>query len=596
MTVHRSFRWLSRLLLAVILTLIILPPSASSAEVPAFRGEYYNTRDLTGARVLVRDDPAINFDWGGASPGPGINADNFSARWTNLVWFDAGTYRFTMRVDDGGRLWIDNALVLDYWVEQPSTAYIVDRTLAAGYYSIRMEYFEAGGGALAQLSWARADSHPTFPQWRGEYYPNVSLLGEPMLVRNDTDINFNWGYGAPAAEIPADNFSVRWTRDASFNAGDYTFTAISDDGIRVKVDNTWVINRWADQPETTTTGNIKLGAGTHKVVVEYYERTGAARAGLSWSQHTPPNTDTVVVVDDLDSGFTRGDTLANWGSRDYGYRNHLFWVWNNTTTAHYWGRWTPKLPAAGNYEVQVYIPRYYHGTTSARYRIIHNGTRHDKVISQARYYDQWVSLGTYYFQARGGEYVFLANNTGEPHASEHVGWDAVRFIGSGVTPSEPPPPPPPTQHCAIMPVLGFGQFWNSNAQVRDCLGCPTAPEAAIWMGEETFQGGKMFWRQDTGAIYVLFNDGHWLQFPDTWRAGEPEVDPNIVPPGGYYQPRRGFGRLWRSDPNVRERMGWSILVEHGFSGAIEPFEGGLMLWSPQLGIYALCNDGHWVRY
>ena len=334
------------------------------------------------------------------------------------------------------------------------------------------------------------------------------------------------------------------------------------------------------------------------MVVEFYERGGVAVMQLSWSLAGSGGTVVVVVVDDLDSGFVRGGNLAGFYGRTFGYRNHLFWVWNNTTTAYYWGKWTPQLPAAGNYEVQVYIPSRYFGSTSARYRVYHNGTRHDRIVSQARYYDQWVSLGTYYFHAGGGEYVFLASNTGEPYATRYLGFDAVRFVRSGASPTPvpgttPSPTPPP---CSIMPVLGFGNVWNSDAQVRTCLGCPTQPEGGVWMAEQTFDGGYMFWRQDQDRIYALFNDGTWQQFTNAWHEGDPETDPSIVPPAGKYQPRRGFGKLWRDNAVVRTQLGWATIQERGFSGSLQPFERGLMIWSPQLGIFALCNDGRWRRF
>ena len=190
-------------LVFAMLALLMLPLPAAAA-VPAFRGEYYNNTDLSGAPRLVRDDAAINFDWGSGRPASSINADYFSVRWTNFVPFDAGTYRFTVRVDDGVRLWIDEALVLDRWIPQPATTYVVDRTLSAGYHHLRLEYYEAAGQAVAQLSWARATTSPSYPDWRGEYFTNASLLGAPALVRNDKAIDFNWGQGSPAAGITAD--------------------------------------------------------------------------------------------------------------------------------------------------------------------------------------------------------------------------------------------------------------------------------------------------------------------------------------------------------------------------------------------------------
>ncbi|MCB0211210.1 MAG: SH3 domain-containing protein, partial [Anaerolineae bacterium] len=70
-------------------------------------------------------------------------------------------------------------------------------------------------------------------EWRGEYYNNRNLSGNPALVRNDVAVSFDWGLNAPASELPADNFSARWTRQLDYSAGAYRFYARADDGVRL---------------------------------------------------------------------------------------------------------------------------------------------------------------------------------------------------------------------------------------------------------------------------------------------------------------------------------------------------------------------------
>ena len=60
---------------------------------------------------------------------------------------------------------------------------------------------------------------PNPNEWRGEYYNNPNLQGQPVMVRNDPSVNFDWGYGSPAPNIPVDYFSARWTRSFNFDAG-----------------------------------------------------------------------------------------------------------------------------------------------------------------------------------------------------------------------------------------------------------------------------------------------------------------------------------------------------------------------------------------
>ncbi|MCX7782710.1 MAG: DUF1929 domain-containing protein, partial [Meiothermus sp.] len=65
------------------------------------------------------------------------------------------TYTFITRTDDGVRLWVNNQLIIDRWVNQSSTERSGTIALVAGQrYNIRMDYFENGGGAVAQLSWS----------------------------------------------------------------------------------------------------------------------------------------------------------------------------------------------------------------------------------------------------------------------------------------------------------------------------------------------------------------------------------------------------------------------------------------------------------
>jgi hypothetical protein len=95
---------------------------------------------------------------------------------------------------------------------------------------------------------------------------------------------FNWGSAAPAEGIGADNFSVRWSLNTSFNNANYLFYTFADDGVRVYVDNNLIINRWSNASNEVAYGNVSLAAGTHDVRVEYYEDSGDARIAVGWQQ------------------------------------------------------------------------------------------------------------------------------------------------------------------------------------------------------------------------------------------------------------------------------------------------------------------------
>ncbi len=132
---------------------------------------------------------------------------------------------------------------------------------------------------------------PQITEWKGEYFNNRNLTGAPILVRNDSRVDFNWGSASPAAGLPADNFSVRWTRTLRFDAGDYRFYARSDDGVRIWLDNWLVVDQWNDGGAGLRTGDFQgIGAGDHTVRIEYYEGQGDAFATIWW-ERTGPITD-----------------------------------------------------------------------------------------------------------------------------------------------------------------------------------------------------------------------------------------------------------------------------------------------------------------
>lgn len=133
---------------------------------------------------------------------------------------------------------------------------------------------------------APATPTPVILNWRGEYFNNATLAGTPALVRDDTAVIFNWGTGAPASSLPADNFSVRWTRTFSFSEGNYRFHTTMDDGLRLYIDNILIIDEWRDASYREVTADLWLAAGNHEFRIEYYEHLGEARVQVWWDALT----------------------------------------------------------------------------------------------------------------------------------------------------------------------------------------------------------------------------------------------------------------------------------------------------------------------
>ena len=87
--------------------------------------------------------------------------------------------------------------------------------------------------------------------------------------------SLNPGNGSPATGVNADYVVARWTGTINLVAGANTFTTVSDDGIRVSVGGTSVINNWTLHGATTNSGVFNAPtAGPYEVTVEFYEWTG----------------------------------------------------------------------------------------------------------------------------------------------------------------------------------------------------------------------------------------------------------------------------------------------------------------------------------
>ncbi|MCB0166911.1 MAG: PKD domain-containing protein [Anaerolineae bacterium] len=274
------------------------PPTPTATPEPGvvitdWRGEYFNNETLNGSPVFVRNDVAISFDWGLGSPDSRIPVDFFSVRWTRTLNFAAGTYRFFSRTDDGVRLWVDGALLINQWRQQSPTTFAADIFLAEGNHDIRMEYNELTGGAVAVLSWQRID---TFPDWKAEYFNNPDLNGSPVLVRNEGSINYNWNGNSPGPGVPGENFSARWTRQIPFDGGDYLFRITSDDGHRLWINNDLISDRWQGGNTGVVEVRRSLPSGIHQLRVEYFQRTRESFIGFSWQRTDRPQQGPLAVI------------------------------------------------------------------------------------------------------------------------------------------------------------------------------------------------------------------------------------------------------------------------------------------------------------
>jgi alpha-tubulin suppressor-like RCC1 family protein/chitodextrinase len=309
---HESYQPVPTTQLYPLLVDLSAIPALLNGTGTGLAAQYFRTKDLSGVPTLERTDAQVNFDWAGGAPAASMPADNFSVRWQGFIqprYSEA--YTLVASADDGVRVWLDDVVVIDSWKAQNLTDLYYTFTAQAGRrYGIRMEYFEQGGSAVAKLSWLSVhEPYQPIPTTQlypsseipvrlsgtgtgltAQYFRTMDLSGVPALARTDAQVNFDWAGGAPAASLPADNFSVRWQGFIQPRFSEmYTLVTTTDDGVRVWLDDTLVIDDWGPHVAKDSLYRFNAEEGRQYAIrMDYYERGGSAVAKLKWSSlHEP---------------------------------------------------------------------------------------------------------------------------------------------------------------------------------------------------------------------------------------------------------------------------------------------------------------------
>lgn len=302
-------------------------------------------RHLAGNPVLTRVDASADFDWGNGSPGAGVPTDGFSARWVGTKTPTAtGNYTFHTISDDGIRLWVNDQLVIDNWTDHPPTDNYGTISLTAGTAaSIRLEYFESGGGAVARLRWSGpglAETPLMFdaPGATASFYVDgggghLQAPASVIRVEPTIDSTVNWdNNGAPAPTVGSTNFSASWTgRVQAQYSETYTFRTYSDDGVRLWVNGQLLIDNWTNHGPTSDFGSILLSAGQkYDIRMDFFQGGGPATAQLFWS--SPSTTEVLIPQTQLYSGVAPAAPTNLAVVAASGTQLNLSWT-NNTNIA-----------------------------------------------------------------------------------------------------------------------------------------------------------------------------------------------------------------------------------------------------------------------
>jgi hypothetical protein len=113
----------------------------------------------------------------------------------------------------------------------------------------------------------------------------MTLTGTAIDKGCINNIAFDWAGGSPSG-VNTDSFSARYEGNYAFDAGTYTFTTLSDNGVRLYVDGVLKIDQWVSHSPQTDIVDVQLTAGSHAIKLEYFENQYSAKISLSWNLKT----------------------------------------------------------------------------------------------------------------------------------------------------------------------------------------------------------------------------------------------------------------------------------------------------------------------
>lgn len=151
-----------------------------------------------------------------------------------------------------------------------------------GFHTFEVE-LEADGkklSATGTLFWADWDVR--FFQWEKDPREDAAawkelIGGTPIDRRSLESIDFKWGGGRLGKDLPADKFGTVATTSVQLPKGRYRISTVSDDGIRVWVGDTLIIDDWTWHPPKENNTAVELTAGVHPIRIEHFEIDGFAQ-------------------------------------------------------------------------------------------------------------------------------------------------------------------------------------------------------------------------------------------------------------------------------------------------------------------------------
>ncbi|MEU4655686.1 PA14 domain-containing protein [Streptomyces sp. NPDC023723] len=243
-------------------------------------------------------------------------------------------------------------------------------TLAAASAAVVLS--TAGGLLTVAAAPAAAAVSCASPVFKRQFFANTTFAGTAKKTDCDSVIDQNWGTGAPAAGLPANNFGVRWSVTRDFGSGGpFAFTAAAQDGIRVYLDGTRKLDVWKNVSSTRKkTANVTIPKGKHTLRIDFVNWTGSANVKFTYAPRTTASVDKVEPLTPAAPAVTydkaTGKTKITWSRNQEmdlaGYRVHRRLKGTSyaakplatTTSTSYTDSTLPKTGETYYYEVRAY--------------------------------------------------------------------------------------------------------------------------------------------------------------------------------------------------------------------------------------------------
>jgi hypothetical protein len=338
---------------------------------------------------------------------PGLFANVPDAAWVAAWACTGSTCNFTPSVFGipglSDSYWTNNQRIRQYWGDHPETwggvAFTVDANYANGPVAV------ADGAAWPDLVLDSVSISPASPV-AGQAVSFSAVVRNASTAATPAGVSIGVSFRVDGTQVATGGVGSLPAGGSATVAGAGTWTATAGTHTIAAVADPGGVIAEANEVNNQLSRSISVGGGVAQ-----------------------------FVCDDGDACFALYGPSAYWhrlttcGGAALGYGGDMYWTYVNGAVVSNYARWTPALGGSGTYAVSVFIPRCYASSQTAKYKIVHGGVTEYRTVNQYPYYDAWVSLGTFAFTGAAGEYVELADATGESYTTKRIlGFDAVKWV------------------------------------------------------------------------------------------------------------------------------------------------------------------------